>query len=196
MKKETHYRIVYSIMRPLGWIFLPQRNIGRENIPEGPAIICADHSNAADPVLISFALGIRHYVHHLSKIEARSIPIWGKVMENVGSIFIRRGEKDIDALKACMRALKAGEKIMQFPEGTRVHGDAVVEPKSGAIHLAAKLHVPIVPMYLPRDKKVFRRFDVVIGKPYYVQVQCHEDYDRLAHELMDKIWALKGQTHG
>ena len=30
-----------------------------------------------------------------------------------------------------LTALKAGEKLMIFPEGTRVHGDAVVKPKSG-----------------------------------------------------------------
>lgn len=101
-----------------------------------------------------------------------------------------RGERDIDSLRQCMKALRAGEKIILFPEGTRVHGSAMVEPKSGAIHLAAKLGVPILPVYLPRDKKVFQRVDVVFGKPYTVQVESREDYDRLARELMERIWAL------
>ena len=28
-------------------------------------------------------------------------------------------------------------------------------------------------------------------EPYYIEKAAHEDYDRLARELMDRIWALK-----
>ena len=103
----------------------------------------------------------------------------------------KRGERDIDSFKQCMRVLKAGEKLIVFPEGTRVHGDAVVEPKSGVIHMSVRLHVPIVPVFIPRDKKVFRKVPTVIGEPYYPEVGDHRDYDRLARELMGRIWALK-----
>ena len=89
-----------------------------------------------------------------------------------------------------MRVLKAGEKLIVFPEGTRVHGDAVVEPKSGVIHMAVRMHVPIVPVYIPRDKKIFHEVPTVIGEPYYPELGDHRDYDRLARELMERSWAL------
>ena len=111
--------------------------------------------------------------------------------EKAGSIFVKRGERDIDSFKQCMRVLKAGEKLIVFPEGTRVHGDAVVEPKSGVIHMAVRMHVPIVPVYIPRDKKIFHEVPTVIGEPYYPELGDHRDYDRLARELMERIWALK-----
>ena len=194
MTKEKWYRLVYSLLRPIGWLLYPQQFVGKENVPEGAAIFCAPHSNIADPILISFALGRKTYVHHLAKAESKSTFLFGWLMRKAGSIFVKRGERDIDSFKKCMRVLKAGEKLIVFPEGTRVHGDAVVKPKSGVIHMAARLHVPIVPVYLPRDKKLFHRVPTIIGKPYYPEVTDHGDYDRLSEELMERIWALKPEN--
>ena len=56
MTKEKWYRLVYDVLRPIGALLYPQKFYGLENIPEGPAILCAPHSNVADPILISFAL--------------------------------------------------------------------------------------------------------------------------------------------
>ena len=191
MTKEKWYRLVYDVLRPIGALLYPQKFYGLENIPEGPAILCAPHSNVADPILISFALRRKTYVHHLAKAESKTMFIFGWLMKKAGSIFVKRGERDIDSFKQCMRVLKAGEKLIVFPEGTRVHGDAVVEPKSGVIHMAVRMHVPIVPVYIPRDKKIFHEVPTVIGKPYYPELGDHRDYDRLARELMERIWALK-----
>ena len=62
MTKEKWYRLVYDVLRPIGALLYPQKFYGLENIPEGPAILCAPHSNVADPILISFALGRKTYV--------------------------------------------------------------------------------------------------------------------------------------
>jgi len=191
MSKERWYDLAYVICRPLAWLFYPHTYYGRENVPEGACIICAPHSNALDPILVSLALGRRHYVRHLAKAETAKVPFLNWIMKKCGSIFVRRGESDIEAFKQCMRALKAGEKLMIFPEGTRVHGNDMVPPKNGAVRLAAKLHVPILPVYITRDKKLFRHMDVVIGEPYYVEASAHADYNALAQDGMDRIWALK-----
>lgn len=194
MTKEKWYRLVYSILRPIGAVIYPQIFFGLENIPEGPAIFCAPHSNIADPILLSFAFGRKTYVRHLAKAESKSMFLFGWIMKKAGSIYVKRGERDIDSFKQCIRALKAGDKLIIFPEGTRVHGDAVVEPKSGVIHMAVRTGVPIVPIYLPRDKKLFRKVPTVIGKPYHPQMIDRRDYDRLAAELMERIWALKPEA--
>ena len=136
MTKEKWYRLVYDVLRPIGALLYPQKFYGLENIPEGPAILCAPHSNVADPILISFALGRKTYVHHLAKAESKTMFIFGWLMKKAGSIFVKRGERDIDSFKQCMRVLKAGE-------------------------------------------------------PYYPELGDHRDYDRLARELMERIWALK-----
>lgn len=43
--------------------------------------------------------------------------IFGWLMKKAGSIFVKRGERDIDSFKQCMRVLKAGEKLIVFPGG-------------------------------------------------------------------------------
>lgn len=185
------FHLLFVLVWPIVKIFYPCKAYGVENIPEGAAIICPSHSNLPDPFFITLAMGWNGFIHHMAKIESRKIPFFGYAMEKMGSIFVHRGEQDIDAYKQSIRVLQAGEKLMIFPEGTRVHGNDTVEPKSGVIRMAAKTHAPIVPVYIPRDKKIWHPFKIVFGEPYYIEKAGKNDYDRLAHELMDKIWALK-----
>ena len=192
MKKQKRwFHFLFILVWPLVKIFYPCRYYGVENVPDGPCIICPSHSNLPDPFFITLAMGWDGFIHHLAKDDTRNIPFLGFVMEKMGSIFVHRGEQDIEAYKQCIRVLQSGEKLMVFPEGTRVRGNDVVPAKSGVIRMAAKTGAPIVPVYLPRDKKVFRPFTFVFGKPYYIEKAGKNDYDRLAQELMDKIWALK-----
>ncbi len=191
MSIQDCYRRFYAFCKPLVRLLYPFRAYGMENIPEGRAVLCPLHSNLTDPFIVAVAMGDRHTCHPLAKDDTRQIPILGWIMEKIGCIFVRRGESDIDAYKSCIRVLKNDEKLLAFPEGTRVHGDTLLEPKTGVIRMAAKTHSPIIPVYLPRDKKFFRKIDVVFGEPYYIENAGHDDYERLARELMDRIWALK-----
>lgn len=195
MKREVVYKLVYGLFRPIGWVAHPQSTVGQENIPAGPCIICANHSNAVDPALLAFSLGPNVFVHFLAKAEARNIPFIKGILNKIESIFVRRGERDIESVKHCLRYLKKGEKILMFPEGTRVHGDNQVPAQTGAIHLSAKLGVPILPVYIPRDKKFGKRVQIVIGKPYTVAVDSHSDFQALADDLMTRIFEL-GKING
>ena len=194
-KEQKKERRWYKFMFIIAWIpmhvLFPCRMIGVENFPDGPAILCPSHSNLQDPFYISLALGIKRFCHHMAKEDTRKIPFLGYIMYKMGSIFVDRDEQDINAYKKSIRVLQAGEQLMVFPEGTRVRGNDYVAPKTGVIRMAAKTHVPIVPIYLPRDKKVFRRTTFVIGEPYYLENARRDEYEKLACELMDKIWALK-----
>ena len=185
------YRFLYIIIWPLIKIFYPHKCYGVEKVPrEGAVILCPSHSNLADPFFVSMAFGIRVFMHHLAKDDTRNIPILGWIMSRMGSIFVDRDEQDINAYRSCIRVLKEGEILMAFPEGTRVHGDEVVPAKTGVIRMAAKTGAAIVPVYMPRDKKIFHPFKVVFGEPYYIKNAARGDYEHLAQELMDKIWAL------
>ena len=193
MKKQKRwFHFLFILVWPLVKIFYPCRYYGVENVPDGPCIICPSHSNLPDPFFITLAMGWDGFIHHLAKDDTRNIPFLGFVMEKMGSIFVHRGEQDIEAYKQCIRVLQSGEKLMVFPEGTRVHGNDVVPAKSGVIRMAAKTRSPIVPVYLPRDKKLFHRIDIVFGEAYYIENAGHADYEPLAQDLMDRIWALKG----
>lgn len=191
MNLYRNYQRLFTFVYPLVKLLYPFKAYGVENIPEGAAVICPLHSNLTDPFIVAVAMGRAHTCRPLAKEETEHLPVFGWIMKKIGSIFVRRGEADIEAYKSCIRALKDGDKLLAFPEGTRVHGSDVLEPKTGVIRMAAKTRSPIVPVYLPRDKKFFRRIEVVFGEPYYIENAGHVDYEPLAQELMDKIWALK-----
>lgn len=172
--------------------FYPVRYEGREHIPEGPAIICANHSSLLDPIFIAFALTLRRQTRFMAKAELFSIPVLGPIIRGVGSYPVKRGTSDVNAIRLSMQYLKQGEKILMFPEGTRVAEDEAADVKTGAIRLAMKLNVPILPVYIPRKKRIFRRDTVKIGSPFYVESHSNnkEEFQLLSDNLLSRIQEL------
>ena len=79
---------------------------------------------------------------------------------------------------------------MLFPEGTRVSTDDAVAAKTGAVRLAARHNVPIVPIFISRDKHIFHRFDVCVGESYTLEKIKRSEYPQAAEQLMEKIAAM------
>lgn len=169
--------------------------VGRDNIPKGPAILSANHSSNLDPIMISLAAGIEHHIRYMAKNELFKIPVLSSVIRAIGSFPVDREKKDIRAIKTALKILKLGGKVGIFPEGTRIKTAGEKSAKSGAVRLADQMNVPVVPVYLPRKKRPFRKIRVEFKEPYYVNQErrglSHEDYLRLAEELMDKINATE-----
>ena len=187
-KGEAYYRKWLKRLKGLVYFFYPTEVHGLENITDQPAIICANHSNFIDPVLIGEAFGPEHHIHFMAKEELRSKPVLGKFIENLGSFFVERGSSTgIDAVRNTMKCIRSGDKVMIFPEGTRVEEDGAADAKTGAVRMAAKLKVPIVPVYISRNKKFFRKAKLIIGKPIPVPAGTHEEYEAFAGQLMVDI---------
>lgn len=184
------YHFLYIVARPFIGIWHPLRITGRERVPGGPAIICANHSNMVDPFLVAFALGYDHFLRFMAKKELRGIPVIGWLLRKAGVFFVDRGASDVEAIRTAMKTLKAGDKVMMFPEGTRVSRDDAVAAKTGAVRLASKLNVPILPVFVPREKKPFHRLHVVVGEPYTIDKESGADSEACAAELMCRIAGL------
>ncbi|NLL45379.1 MAG: 1-acyl-sn-glycerol-3-phosphate acyltransferase [Clostridiales bacterium] len=176
------FRIVYKI-----------NTTGRENIPKGPALVCANHSAYSDPVILAYAFGMNNFMRFMAKIELMRIPVLGYLLKIAGIFGVDRGNSDVNAVKTAMKTLKSGDKVAMFPEGTRVGDSEDTSAKTGAIMIAARTGVPIVPVYIPRRKKPFSSVHVVIGEPYMIEKVRgkSEVYSAYADELMRKIEALK-----
>jgi 1-acyl-sn-glycerol-3-phosphate acyltransferase len=67
-----------------------------------------------------------------------------------------------------MKALKENKKLFIFPEGTRLKDDTkdLGELKSGLALIAIKTKTPIVPIWIKKRPKLFRKSVYVIGKPF------------------------------
>lgn len=189
--EKRWYNFIYALIVPITRFFYPLRFRGRENIPDGPAVVCGNHSNMIDPILVAASFGKQTFMHFMAKQELRSVPVVGWALEKAGVCFVNRGQSDIGAMRSMMKFLRRGEKIFIFPEGTRVDEDNAVDAKTGAVRLASRLHVPIVPVYIPRRKRLFSRVEIIIGEPYSVEGSNHNEYEALADGIMERIYELR-----
>ncbi len=184
---EFYNRFVKRWRGPVNF-FYPMNVHGKENIYDKPCIICANHSNNVDPLLVAIAFGPEDYIHFMAKAELFKVPVIGNLIIKLGSFGIdRSSSSSIGAIRTVMKYIRGGEKVMIFPEGTRVEEDGMAEAKSGAVRMAAKLKVPIQPVYITRNKKLFRKSQVVIGEPIDIPNGPDEDYHAIAEQLMKKI---------
>jgi len=196
------YPIVYLIF----WVYFKIFNFwsveGKENIPEGAAIFAANHTAWSDPVFLALGVGLKYRLKFMTKIEVIKSNIFGKLlagaMKSVGMFFVDRKNSSLAAIKYSLKALKEGEKLVIFPEGTRVKDGEQVDAKGGTVMLAYKTGAPVVPVYITAGHKlIFTKVRIIIGKPIYYRFEgrpASEDYDRGTETLMSTIFALGKQA--
>lgn len=199
MRTETVFGILYTILWPVFRFIYPIKAVGRENIPEGAAVICPNHSAAIDPFYVVFAFGRKYPMWAMAKQEILNWPVVGWILGKAGVFGVDRGSADLKAAKTALRCLKENRKLLMFPEGTRVHEGESVEAKAGAALFATRTGSPLLPVYIPTKKKLFRPNTVVIGKPYYPQIAgrkaTNDELQAIAADLMDRVHAL-GEGQG
>lgn len=183
---KAYYALWAKRLRPIVKILYPCSVYGEENIIDQPCLVCANHSNYIDPILVALAFGGHRPIHFMAKIELFKHKRFGELLTKVGAFGVDRDGADISAIRTVMKYIRAGEMVGIFPEGTRVSTDGAVEAKSGAVRMAAKLRVPIVPVFVSRRKWIFRKVKIVIGEPIFVPANT-EDFQQITNEMMGKI---------
>ena len=164
---------------------------GKENMPKnGAAIMCANHISLLDgPTVVAYT---KRKVDILGKDDLFKNKFlkwfWGKLLLHP----IKRDSADLGAIKISLKLLKEGKLLMLFPEGTRNGIKKGLKPKNGAVVMAIKAGVPIIPIGIKGNFKPFRRMTINIGKPidygeYKDKINDKELMDKLTKELMDNI---------
>jgi len=188
------YRVVYAFIAPLIRLFFPHRAVGLENLPEGGALLCANHVSGWDPFLIAVALPIDSRLTVMAKDQLFHIPVVGWFLRSAGVFPVKRGGNDLAAMKTAIRSLSGGNRLLVFPEGTRVDGESGGEAKGGVTVMAARTGVPMVPVYCGPRHKFLRRTTVVFGEPYTPVIAGRrptaEENRQAAEEILRRIYAL------
>lgn len=188
---DAMFHFLYLVIWPFFNLFHPVRAIGRENIPDGPVVICPNHTTAGDPFYVVFAFGYRYPMRAMAKIQIMRVPFIGWILSKAGVFGVDRDIADLKAVKTSLKFLKDGDKLLLFPEGTRVHEGESVEAKTGAALFATRTGAPLLPVYIQRKKKLFRPNTVVIGQPYQPQYAgrkpTSDELQAIAHDLMERV---------
>jgi 1-acyl-sn-glycerol-3-phosphate acyltransferase len=166
--------------------------IGAQNLKMAPPFILAtNHLTSWDPALV-FAMspGSTHLTVLVADKWRKVLPIL-LLFNGMGGIWVKRGEVDRTALRACLVVLSHGGAMGMSPEGTRSRTGGLQKGRSGVAYLATKANVPVLPVALwgveqiGRNLRRLRRTDVTlrVGEPYRMDpVLSHdENTDRLMH---------------
>lgn len=196
MKLQRVYRLYYLLLYPIFHLLYPVRYHHRERLPEGPMLLCAMHASYVDPLYLCYLLGIRRMARFMAKQELLDAPLAGRLLSACGVFGVNRGQTDMRSIRTALGILRSGGIVGIFPEGTRVRDEAASDVKNGALLLASHTGAPIVPIYLPRKKQLFRRMDVVVGEPYTVPriTGGSEAFAPYAEELMRRIRGTEAQA--
>lgn len=158
----------FLLALPIRMLF-PTKIIGKENIPKGACILSSNHTSNLDAVI--FAVKTWEKKYYLAKKELFKNKLFGFFLKKLGAVKIDRQSNDVLAIKNCLKLLKDNKKLFIFPEGTRVHNENMElgEIKQGITMFAIKAKVPIVPIFIVRQPKLFRRNKIFIGKPFTLE---------------------------
>jgi 1-acyl-sn-glycerol-3-phosphate acyltransferase len=146
---------VKTLWRYLGLRFDFQ---GQEHLPaagkSGGAVLAINHIGYLDFALAgTAALPMKRYIRFMAKSEIFDHKIAGPLMRGMHHISVDRSAGSA-ALVAALRALKSGEIIGIFPEGTISRSFEIAELKSGAVRLAQGAGVPVIPVALWGSQRI------------------------------------------
>lgn len=194
--------IARAIIRPLCYvaakIIYRVKIEGLENVPKHSAcIICGNHVHALDaPALLATA---NRDICFMAKEE-----LWKsfgfRFMAMCYNVFpVKRGKRDTEAIRSALTILKNDQILGMFPEGTRNGMERNIKPKNGAVNIAIRAGVPIVPFGVIGDFKPFKKVTYRFGKPmefsdYIDKAKDKEVIDGLTKQVMDKVIELRDRT--
>jgi 1-acyl-sn-glycerol-3-phosphate acyltransferase len=118
---------------------------GIENIPaQGGYVIVGNHVSIYEPALIT-SFWPRN-IEVAGAVEVRDLPIQGQIFRLYGTIPVHRERFDRRLLDTIVEVLAAGRPVLIFPEGTRSHTPGMQQASTGAVYVAAKAGVNIIPV--------------------------------------------------
>jgi 1-acyl-sn-glycerol-3-phosphate acyltransferase len=136
---------------------------GAENVPKDRTVLfVSNHQGYFDiPLLMGYIDKPKAFV---AKIETNKIPIISSWMKQMNCIFLDRNDRRqaLQTMKEAAECLKKGHSMVIFPEGTRSKGNAIGEFKAGAVRIAIKAKVPIVPVTIKGTFKMMEQKNFLI----------------------------------
>lgn len=197
---------VYYLVRFVTNILHPTTVEGIENLPEHGVLLCPNHSSNWDPVMVVLKLPVNYRVHVMAKEELFKNPILGWILRKVGAFPVSRGSTDIQSVKTAIQAIKSGDNLLIFPEGTVIrNGIGSVDglpahAKGGVAMIGVRTGATLVPVFVDGEKKLFHRTRIIFGKPYTpVYTGRHgtaEEMQKIADDILAEAYALGGQAVG
>lgn len=178
--RDITYPLIIGIAKT--WFRVQDYDIrmeGVEHIPrKGGALLACNHTGYLDYLLAGYP-GERQgrFTRFMAKREVFDNPVGGPVMRSFKHISVDRSS-GASSMLAAADALKRGEVVGIYPEATISRSFQIKELKSGAVRIAARAGVPLIPVVTwgaqriltkdhPRDLSRHKTILIKVGEPLY-----------------------------
>ena len=144
MKSED---VVWTFGKPLlgfpAAVATRLRSYGAERMPRsGGAVLAINHFSWIDIPCIGYVSPRNLYF--LAKVEAHRVPGLGQVIRGFGTLAVRRGESDREAVRRMREVVRDGNVLGVFVEGTRQRSGVPGHVQPGAAMVALQEDVPVI----------------------------------------------------
>ena len=155
---------------------------GAERIPKGVCLFAANHTSAADAPAVIGAIPRR-----MLKESLFQWPIVGQAFRSVNFVPVNRSHREsaIASVEKASEAMKRGQSFLIYPEGTRSPDGRLQEFKKGAVVMAIKAGVPIVPMVCSGAHHIMEKRSLVIH-PGEIVVEFLEPIDASQYSFEER----------
>ena len=214
---------VYRILRYLIWLGFPKWRLqGVENLPEGPSVIVGNHSQMYGPVAGELYTPGRHWVWCAGEMMDRAevaayayrdfwsntprglrwfyrllshmiVPLALCLFNNAHTIGVYHDARVMATFRESVQKLKAGERLVIFPECYEEHNHIVHAFQDRFVDLGRMYHkqtgtaLSFVPLYVAPELGV-----MTFGPPvrYDPAAPAEAERERVTAALMDRITAM------
>jgi 1-acyl-sn-glycerol-3-phosphate acyltransferase len=144
------YRFAVRVVRPVLWALTRHDWRGAEHLPAEGFVAAINHLSYIDPFTLAHFL-VDHGIppRYLAKEALFELPLAGRIVRGAGQIPVRRGAADAaTALQAAVDAVRAGECVAVYPDGTLTRDPGLwpMTGKTGAARIALTTGVPVIPI--------------------------------------------------
>ena len=210
----TSYEILCLILKTYTSLFSKVEVHGCFPLPKGPKIIAANHTLASDAFHLPLILD--ETTCFVLQNDLFDLPLVGPLLKLAGQIPVQPNSLQCrDSIASAHAALIAGKTIVIFPEGELVPPGKRIQGRTGAVRLALKANVPIIPlgMYVPPQNTLelgFTRNGHKHAGLWQISGSCYLNFGApwkppitqveptsihaLTKELMDNIYTLVSET--
>ena len=167
--------------------------VGRQRIPPSVCLFVANHTSSADAPAVVGAIPRR--VAILLKQSLFRWPIIGQAFRLARFVPVDRKDQEsaIRSIDQAIEAMKAGQSFLIYPEGTRSPDGRLGEFKKGAVVMAIKAGVPIVPVVCAGAHRVMRKRSLRVH-PAEILVEFLDPIDTRGYPFEERD-ALNARVH-
>jgi 1-acyl-sn-glycerol-3-phosphate acyltransferase len=154
---QSRYRLVHALAAAIVRLSrIPLAVTGDLASASGKAVAVVNHASYVDAIVVVAVLS--SHVHFTAKREFAHAPVLGYVLRGIATHFVERADaaRSVEDTRELGAALRRGETLVVFPEGTFTRAPGLAPFRLGAFALAAEAQAPVVPIVLRGTRSLLR----------------------------------------